>query len=154
MGGKGKRMYLDSCILVKLLVAEPDSEFFIRSLEGRPVVTSELAQTEVFSALLARERAGKITASDRHRAWREFEQRIAAEEILIEPLNAIVLRKSRHLLERCHPQVPLRTLDAIHLATAELCHDFPLVTTDDRLRAAATLLGHAVFPPAETAPAH
>jgi hypothetical protein len=43
-------MYLDSCILVKLLVAEPDSEFFVRSLEGKPLVTSELAQTEVFSA--------------------------------------------------------------------------------------------------------
>lgn len=152
MGADGRRMYLDSCIIVKLLVTEPDSEFFVRSLEGQPVVTSELAQTEVFSALLARERAGKITTADRRRAWREFEQRIATEEIHIEPLNGIVLRKARHLLEHCHPKVPLRTLDAIHLATAELCHDFPLVTTDSRLREAAAILGHELFPPAGTNP--
>jgi predicted nucleic acid-binding protein len=145
-------MYLDSCIFVKLLVAEPDSEFFVRSLEGKPLVTSELAQTEVFSALLARERAGKISGADRRRAWREFEARVEAGEIRIEPLNSIVLRKAMHSLERCHPKVPLRTLDAIHLATVDLCQDFPLATTDGRLRDAAVLLGLAIFPPAESTP--
>jgi len=147
-------MYLDSCILVKLLVAEPDSALFIRSLEGKPLVTSELAQTEVFSALLARERAGKISLADRRRAWAEFEARIEAGEIRIEPLNSITLRKAAHSLEHCHPKVPLRTLDAIHLATADLCQDFPLVTTDGRLRDAATLLGFKVFPPVEGSPAN
>ena len=137
-------MYLDSCIILKLLVVEPDSEFFIGALEGKPLVTSELAQTEVFSAMLARERAGKISAADRHRAWREFEERIDAKEIHVEQMNSLVLHKARHLLERCHPEVPLRTLDAIHLATADLCHDFPLVTTDGRLREAATLMGFSI----------
>jgi predicted nucleic acid-binding protein len=141
-------MYLDSCIIVKLLVVEPDSEFFIGSLEGKPLVTSELAQTEVFSALLARERAGKISAADRRRAWREFEARIETKEIHIEKMNSIVLHKATHLLERCHPNVPLRTLDAIHLATADLCHNFPLVTTDGRLREAAQLMGFSIFPEA------
>src|SRR5579871_5992767 len=114
-------MYLDSCILVKLLAAEPDSEFFMDSLEGQPVVTSELALTEVFSALLARERAGKISATDRRRAWGELESRVTAGEIRLEPLNSLVLRKARYFLEQCHPKIPLRTLDAIHLATADLC---------------------------------
>lgn len=155
MGGAGNQvMYLDSCILVKLLVAEPDSELFVRSLEGKPLVTSELALTEVFSALLARERAGKISLTDRRRARAELETRIEAREIRIEPLNSITLRKARHALEQCHPQVPLRTLDAIHLATADLCQDFPLATTDKRLRDAATLLGFEVFPPAEAGPAN
>lgn len=147
-------MYLDSCILVKLLVVEPDSEFFVRSLEGKALVTSELAQTEVFSALLARERAGKISVTDRRRAWDEFESRIEVGEIHIEPLNSIVLRKATHSLERCHPKVPLRTLDAIHLATVDLCQDFPLATTDGRLRDAASLLGFKVFPPVEDEPAN
>src|SRR5690606_34588518 len=146
-------MYLDSCIIVKLLVAEPDSEFFVRALQGQPLVTSELAQTEVFSALLARERAGKISAADRQLAWKELGARIEAREIRIEPLHSIVLRKARQSLEQCHPKVPLRTLDAIHLATADLCQDFPLVTTDGRMRDAAKLLGITVFPPAENEPA-
>ena len=145
-------MYLDSCIIVKLLVVEPDSERFIRSLEGQPLVTSELSRTEVFSALLARERAGKISVSDRRRAWREFEARVASGEIKIELLNSLVMHKANHLLEKCHPKAPLRSLDAIHLATADVCHDFPLATTDERLRAAATLLGFNVFPPDENTP--
>lgn len=142
-------MYLDSCIIVKLLVAEPDSEFFIRSLEGRRLVTSELAQTEVFSALLARERAGKISAADRRLAWKEFQTRISDGEIKFEPLNSIVLRKAIHCLEHCHPPAPLRTLDAIHLATADLCQDFPLATTDGRLADAARKMKIEVFPAAK-----
>lgn len=139
-------MYLDSCIIVKLLVAEPDSEFFIDSLEGKVLVTSELALTEVFSALLARERGGKISANDRRRAWNELQARLNAEEIHVESLDSTVLRKANYLLERCHPDVPLRTLDALHLATADLSQNFPLTTTDGRLRDAANLLGFDVFP--------
>ena len=142
-------MYLDSCIIVKLLVVEPDSEFFISSLENQALVASELARVEVFSALLARERAGKISAADRRRAWKEFQARIEAGEIRIEPVNPIVLRKAVHCLEHCHPEVPLRTLDAIQLATADLCHNFPLATTDGRLRDAAHRMGFSVFPPIE-----
>ena len=36
-------MYLDSCIIVKLLVVEPDSEVFVALAGGQPLVTSELA---------------------------------------------------------------------------------------------------------------
>jgi predicted nucleic acid-binding protein len=139
-------MYLDTSIIIKLLVTEPDSEFFIRSLEGQRLTTSELAQTEVFSALLARERAGKIKAADRRLAWKEFQTRVAGEEIKIEPLNSVVLRKATHCLEYYHPPAPLRTLDAIHLATADLCQDFPLVTTDVRLANAARAMHIPVFP--------
>jgi len=139
-------MYLDTSIIVKLLIAEPDSEFFVRSLEGQRLTTSELAQTEVFSALLARERAGKIDSSDRRLAWKEFQARVADEEIKLEPLNSVVLRKATHCLEFCHPPAPLRTLDAIHLATADLCQDFPLVTTDARLANAARAMHIPVFP--------
>jgi predicted nucleic acid-binding protein len=145
-------MYLDSCIIVKLLVVEPDSDFFVRSLEGQRLVTSELAQTEVFSALLARERAGKISAADRRLAWKEFRARVENGEIKFEPLNSIVLRKAIHCLEHCHPPAPLRTLDAIHLATADLCQDFPLVTTDGRLADVARKMNIEVFPTVENLP--
>ena len=144
-------MYLDSCILVKLFVAEPDSQFFTEALEGKSLTTSELAYTEIFSAMLARERAGKISSADRHRAWREFQDRVSAKEIRIEPLNSIVLRKANQMLDQCHPEVPLRTLDALHLATVDLCQDFPLATTDARLRDAAEIINVPVFPPTQAA---
>ena len=147
-------MYLDSCVIIKLLVTEPDSGDFVSSLENKPLITSELSQTEVFSALLTRERAGKISVTDRRRAWHEFEARISAGEIRMELLSSVVLRKAAFFLERCHPRVPLRSLDAIHLATADLCQEYPLATTDGRLRDAATLLGLDIFPPAKSLPAN
>jgi predicted nucleic acid-binding protein len=146
-------MYLDSCILVKLLVVEPDSESFVLALAGQSLVTSELAYTEIYSALCACERAGRISGADLRRAWREFGQRIANEEIHLLPLNSVTLRKAAQLLAYCHAHVPLRSLDAIHLAAVDLCQDFPLATTDARLRAAAQRMRFDLFPPVEEPPA-
>lgn len=141
-------MYLDSCILVKLLTPEPDSGYFDRELSGRPLTTSELAFTEVRSALLAKERAGGIDAAARERAWKQFRIWIDEEEIALEPLNSAVLRKAVRILDACHPRIALRTLDALHLATADLCMDTPVCSTDERLRKAALHVSLDVFPPA------
>lgn len=62
------------------------------------------------------------------------------------PLTSAVLRKANGVLERCHPQVSLRTLDAIHTAACDLSQDFPLCTTDKRMRDAANVLGIPIFP--------
>jgi len=58
-------MYLDSAIVVKLLVRETDSEWFANHLVGHKFVTSELALAEVRSALLSRERCGHLTLRGR-----------------------------------------------------------------------------------------
>jgi predicted nucleic acid-binding protein len=139
-------MYLDTAILIKLLVREPDSDLFQDALEGEPLSSSELAVTEVWSALLAKERNKMILARQRTAAWRIFQDRVETGEILLHPLNSVVLKKANHLLERCHPEVPLRTLDAIHAAACDLSQDFPLCTTDKRMRDAAAMLGIPVFP--------
>jgi len=47
--------------------------------------------------------------------------------------------------------VPLRTLDAIHTAACDLAQDFPLCTTDRRMRDAAGLLGIPLFPADDSA---
>jgi hypothetical protein len=141
-------MYLDSCIIVKLLAPEPDSADFEKALRGQPLTTSELAFPEVCSALLARERAGGLGARDRDRAWRQFQRWIEHEEIVLAPLDSAVLRKAARLLDRCHPAVALRTLDALHLATADIVMEGPLCSTDRRLRQAASRLGLEVYPPA------
>src|ERR1035441_3768767 len=65
-------MYLDSAIIVKLLVREADSEWFGRNLVGHKFVTSELALTEVRSVLLSKERRGYITPPERETAAGKF----------------------------------------------------------------------------------
>jgi predicted nucleic acid-binding protein len=139
-------MYLDTAIIVKLLVREPDSDEFQDALERETLSSSELATTEVWSALLAKERNKVISRRDRAAAWRVFQERVQEKQFLLRPLDSVVLKKANHLLERCHPEVPLRTLDAIHAAACDLSQDFPLCTTDHRLRDAAELLGIPLFP--------
>ena len=139
-------MYLDTAILVKLLVAEPDSEFFQDALSGVLLSSSELALTEVLSALLAKERNKLISPRQRATAWHVFTERVREKQIVLHPLNGVVLKKANRILERCHPAVPLRTLDAIHTAACDLSQDFPLCTTDKRMRDAAGVLGIPVFP--------
>jgi len=44
------------------------------------------------------------------------------------------------------PPLPIRTLDALHLASVRTDHQTELVATDKRMRDAAKLLGLSVFP--------
>lgn len=144
-------MYLDSCVIVKLLTPERDSEVFQFRLENEILSTSELAWTEVSSALLAKERAGVLSSAQRQAAWKVFVRRVDVREIYLNPLDGRTLHKACRVLEQCHPAVPLRTLDAVHVAACDLSQDFPLCSTDRRMRDAARMLGIPVFP-AEEAP--
>jgi hypothetical protein len=60
-------MYLDTAILVKLLVREPDSDFYVSLVDGQPVWSSQLVLVECFSALLRKERERAITRAHRRR---------------------------------------------------------------------------------------
>jgi predicted nucleic acid-binding protein len=140
-------MYLDTAILLKLFVREPDSEFFGKLVNGQSISSSALALTEIFSALLGKERAGSITSTQRQRAWSAFHYNVDEELIELTPISPSILRRANRILERCHPSVPLRSLDALHLATCDQLQDWPLYTTDKRMRQAADVMG---FPLNET----
>src|SRR3954464_7178314 len=139
-------MYLDTSIIVKLLVPEADSDFFEANLVGESLSSSELAWTEVWSALLAKERNGQITPKDREKAWRTFVGWVESEQIRLHKLNTVTLKRATRILDTAHPTVALRTLDAIHAAACDLRQDFPLCTTDKRLRDAAIILRIPLFP--------
>ena len=117
-------VYLDSSALVKLVVAEPESSALIEYLRGRSErVSSALALAEVPRAL---RRAG-FGASERRRS-RQVMARIALVEV------------DRRILVAAAALEPpgLRTLDAIHLATAlAVREDLEAVVTYDRRLAAA-----------------
>lgn len=139
-------MYLDTGTIVKLLVREPDSEWFACNLSGHSFDTSELALTEICGALLFKERDNQITAGERVKATEKFFSMVEDELIVLHPLNRQVLERARAIQIACHPQVPLRTLDALHVATCDLHHGAALATTDRRMRAACGQLGIALLP--------
>jgi uncharacterized protein len=125
--------YLDSSAIVKLAVAEPESAALRRYLRRRrPLVSSALAKAEVARALLP---VGEPAVR-------------RGQEVLV---RLELLRISDRILAAAGalPPAELRTLDAIHLATAlDLGSDLArVVTYDERLRDAATATGCPVATP-------
>jgi predicted nucleic acid-binding protein len=147
MAAAGKTMYLDSCVIVKLVSREPDSEAYHSLVAGQAVVTSELAVAEVRSALLTKERTGRITRPARLAGWRMFQEKISDQEIVLLPLSRQVIERAGAVIDQCHPAVALRTLDALHVATAELHGGEPMCSSDARVCAASDFIGLALVPP-------
>jgi len=126
--------YLDSSAIVKLAVAEPESPALRRHLRRRrPLVSSALARTEVLRALLP---AGPAA--------------IAAGQAVLTRLELLRVN-GRVLLDAAELEpIQLRTLDAIHLATARRFGTElgALITYDERMQAAAIQLGFRTLSPA------
>ena len=139
-------MYLDSAIIVKLLVREADSAWFNRAVSGQELWSSELALAEVPSAILIKERTGQISVAQRRAALARFQAMRDAETIRLLPLNSAIVEHAANLVVSCHPEIGLRSLDALHVATAILYPRGPICATDGRMRAAAKRVGAPCFP--------
>ncbi len=139
-------IYLDASALVKLLVPEPESDSLNETLAGAgDVVVSDLALTETTSALGRRRREGLLTQAQSRRLYREAEK--LAASCRGAELTPPVHRRAERLLLTVST-IPLRTLDALHLALALEAGAATLVTYDPRLRAAAASQGLFVAPAA------
>lgn len=140
-------MYLDSAVLIKLVVREPDSLFYAEQVDGQSDVwTSQLALTECWSALFRKQREGAIGARTRRTAWKKLETYVTDGELDLVAVDRSILLRANHIIERCFPKVPVRSLDAIHLASCEAMDAFPLLTNDGRMRAAGLHLRFPVGP--------
>ena len=135
-------MYLDSAIVIKLVVHEPDSLFYGAQVDGqKDVWSSALCLTECFSALLRKEREKNLSENDRRQAWAKIQRYVSEGSLKMAPVNEPIFRIANQILEVCHPGVPLRSLDAIHLACCQWTASWPLLTNDKKMRDAATRMG-------------
>jgi predicted nucleic acid-binding protein len=139
-------MYLDSAILVKFVVRESDSLFYADMVDGQIAWSAELALSECFSALLRKEREGAITLRQRKSAWKQLEADVSEHRLNLVAMTRPLLEQANAIMTACHPAVPLRSLDAIHLAAAAQCVSWPLYTSDARMREAASRLGFPLSP--------
>lgn len=121
-------LYVESSALVKLIIDEPESEKLHRALVGAWLVSSRLTDVEV------------------HRAAQIADRTARAYDVLercdLVAVDEDVLTRARELVS---PR--LRTLDAIHLATALKVHSRRFATYDRRLIEAASAEGLAVLHP-------
>ena len=136
-------VYLDASALVKLFVPEPESDDLNRALAGlTDVIVSDLALTEMASALGRRVRERRLTRDNARRLYREA-SRLHASSHRAELTPPIHRRAERLMLSLT---TPLRALDALHLATALDVEAATVVTFDPRLREAAGSQGLFVAP--------
>lgn len=131
------RIYLDSSALVKLVTLEPESEAlrrFLRRWEVDGRVTSALSRVEVVRAVLG---GGPAAVAHARRQLSRVDQ-VHIDDDLLD--SAALLR----------PAGLLRSLDAIHIATAQLLGPDlrSLVSYDRRMQDAAAGLGLPVEAPA------
>ena len=133
MSAERRVTYLDSSAIVKLVVAEPESEALRRYLARRaPLVSSALARTEVARALLP---VGAEAVARGHDTLRRIQ---------LLRVNDRVLREAGEM-----EPAELRSLDAVHLASARQLGAAvkQIVTYDERMAEAAETLGWSVASP-------
>jgi predicted nucleic acid-binding protein len=137
-------MYLDTCIIAKLYLPEPNSATIQQRVQASgTLVCSELAIPE-FSSVLARKcREGALTDAECDRVWQLFTGSVRDSSLSLLPISKADLEGAAALIHACRDTTPLRTLDAIHLATCQRFRAYPLFTTDSAMLQAAEHLGIA-----------
>jgi predicted nucleic acid-binding protein len=132
----GELLYLDSSAIVKLVMRESETPAMMRLLQDWPDrVSSVLASVEVTRAI--------------RRATPDESKRRRASEVL-KGINLISMDEAILSNAAVMPPEDLRSLDAIHIATAlSIATDLAaLVTYDERMISAATARHLKVWSPA------
>lgn len=129
-------IYFDTSAFVKLIWDEPESEALQAHLDahhGGPLVSSALLAVEARRAALRRERAKLVHA-----------------DLLLERVGQVEIGPAVIESAGRYPEPMLRSLDAIHLATAMLVRDEidALITYDQRFADVAKAEGIPVVAPA------
>lgn len=110
--------YLDTSALAKRYVPEVGSAWVAHLCQQETVAISLVAIPELASALARRAQEGALSAQQRDMLFQAF-LRDARTFTVIEP-NQAIARRSAALLLTAPLNVRLRTLDALHLASAQL----------------------------------
>jgi hypothetical protein len=128
-------VYFDTNALAKWYLNEPYSEDVERYLmEHGPVAISDLTVVEMRSLLARRRREKYVDSKLENRVFATFEDDIRRGFLIRHPIPATTAAGAVNLISTL-PDVPLRTLDAMHLVIAREI-DTSILATADRIMAA------------------
>ena len=143
--------YWDTSVLAKLYLTEADSDYY-RSIIAQPgevIYTSTLSGQELWKTLSAKRADGLIQPGGERALYEKFIEQIVAGLIVLAPLGAEVERQFQSVIQTCYnlpTPIRVRTLDALHLASAQVMAAREIVCADTRMRTAAMALGIPVYP--------
>jgi predicted nucleic acid-binding protein len=142
--------YWDTSALLKLYVPEPDSPTFLDLLTRarKPLVSAAIANTEMLCALYRKEHVGDLHPGAADLLYQHFRSDVVAGRIILVPDGSDVRVEAEKLVARAYSQGSLfiRSLDALHVASALAVKATTFVATDARLGDAAVLMGLKVVP--------
>lgn len=138
-------LYAESSAVLAWLLGEPRGERCREALTGaRRVVTSALTGVECARAIERATAEGRYSPTERLALLHLLEAAEVRWEV--HDLTEGVAQRARARF----PSEPVRTLDAIHLATLSRFHEalgaLTLLSLDDRIRANSRALGIAIAP--------
>jgi len=144
--------YWDTSVLLKLFVEERDSAFYTALIEeaGAIIHTSELSRPELLRALRGKRLEGAIRRGAEERLMHRFESEVEKRRIILVSIGPEIQRQFEVVLKVCYTQrrpILVRTLDALHLASALASKTTQIVCSDMRMREAAGALQMDVYPP-------
>ena len=142
--------YWDTSTFAKLYIAELDSPQFSAHWSQTSVLTSStLDRWELFCVLARKEADGLIPSGTAEIIFNEFLADVSSGAIFLLPMLETEEDRFRNLvlrLSRSKPSLFTRTLDGIHVATADLHGAIEFVSTDLNMRRCAAALGLVVYP--------
>lgn len=133
-------VYIDTSALAKWYLNEVNSQSFVDYLKtiSRPVI-SHLTITEMRSLLARRRRMHEITPTLETQIFATFLSDIDHNHLIVEPFESIYFEHATHLISSL-PEVPLRSLDALHLSLVKNKSITRLATADQIMIIAANAL--------------
>ena len=141
--------YIDTSIIVKSFVLEPDSPAALEILEtaGEPFAFSHLHEIEIPNAIRLKRFRGEITRAQETAAIRAFHADVDAGRMArpTYDLGAVFIR-AEQLSSRHSGDIGTRSLDVLHVAAALEAGCTIFASFDERQRKVAALAGLAVIP--------
>ncbi len=137
-------IYFDTSALAKWYLNEEksqDVEQYIQ--EHGPVAISDLTVIEIRCLLARRRREGSIDAKMESRIFATFQEDVRQNFLVCHPFPEGLTAGAVNLVS-VHPELPLRTLDALHLAIAKEIQADKVATSDRTMAAAAKAMGLSV----------
>ena len=137
-------IYFDTSALAKWYLPEERSDQVEKYIqENGPVAISDLTVVEMRSLLGRRRREGNIDAKMEMKVFATFEEDIRRNFLICNPLPKGLATGAVNLLSVLS-EIPLRTLDALHLVIAKEIHADVLATADRVMIAGGKGMGFSV----------
>lgn len=134
-------IYFDTSALAKWYINEAGSDEVERYIQQHgPVSISELTVVEMRCLLARRKRDKSITRMLEGRIYAAFEEDIRRRFLICHPLQVGLTAGAVNLIS-FFGDIPLRTLDALHLAISKEISTEILVTADHIMAEAAKAMG-------------